>query len=235
MRWGLLEQRGDGLGDRLAGVLGDLFAAGADCVLAVDSDSPPIPLEYLAGASRWRRPAGWSWGRPPTAATTSSVATMQTWERHGCSLAKLLRTSADELSRACSRTRCVKRMPSAWSRSSCRLWIDVDGADQLAVLTRLRGEAASRGEPLSTLREVYLHVTHRCGRACRHCYDKNAARRRPRAEAPPDWKDAVDQCGALGASSFVFIGGDPLSARRPRRSDRSRHRHARRQGEGLLQ
>ena len=25
-----------------------------------------------------------------------------------------------------------------------------------------------------------------------------------------EWRDAIDQCVALGAGSFVFIGGDPL-------------------------
>ena len=58
------------------------------------------------------------------------------------------------------------------------------------------------------MREVYLHVTHRCGRACRHCYDRAASAAGELTTA--EWRDAIDQCVALGASSFVFIGGDPL-------------------------
>ena len=51
------------------------------------------------------------------------------------------------------------------------LWVDVDEPADLGVLDRLEGRAPLRAEPLGGLREVYLHVTHRCGRACRHCYD----------------------------------------------------------------
>jgi len=89
------------------------------------------------------------------------------------------------------------------------LWIDIDEPADVAVLERLDGEAPLRGEPWSGLREVYLHVTHRCGRACRHCYNRDAAWD-PGELTTAEWKDAIDQCGALGASSFVFIGGEPL-------------------------
>ena len=51
-------------------------------------------------------------------------------------------------------------------------------------------------------------MTHRCGRACRHCYDGAAEADDELTTA--EWRDAIDQCAALGASSFVFIGGDPL-------------------------
>ncbi len=89
------------------------------------------------------------------------------------------------------------------------LWVDIDDARDLPVLERLSGAAALRGEPLERLREVYLHVTHRCGHACLHCYNRD------RMAAPGElttarWKDAIDQCAALGASGFVFLGGDPL-------------------------
>ena len=89
------------------------------------------------------------------------------------------------------------------------LWMDVDEPADLAVLARLEGEAPLRGEPPIGLREIYLHVTHRCGRDCRHCYNKDAAWG-PGELTTAEWKDAIDQCVALGASSFVFIGGDPL-------------------------
>ncbi len=51
-------------------------------------------------------------------------------------------------------------------------------------------------------------MTHRCGRACRHCYDGAASGDDELTTA--EWRDAIDQCVALGARSFVFIGGDPL-------------------------
>ena len=89
------------------------------------------------------------------------------------------------------------------------LWVDVDEPADLGVLDRLEGRAPLRAEPLGGLREVYLHVTHRCGRACRHCYDGAAAADDELTTA--EWRDAIDQCAALGASSFVFIGGDPLA------------------------
>ena len=76
------------------------------------------------------------------------------------------------------------------------------------MLDRLEGRSPLRGEPLGGLREVYLHVTHRCARACRHCYDDAASADEELSTA--GWRDAIDQCAALGAGSFVFIGGDPL-------------------------
>ena len=51
-RWSRLAQRGEGLGERLAGVFATLFAAGAAAVVAVNSDSPALPPEYLAQAFR---------------------------------------------------------------------------------------------------------------------------------------------------------------------------------------
>ena len=88
------------------------------------------------------------------------------------------------------------------------LWVDVDEPADLGVLDRLEGRSPLRGEPLGGLREVYLHVTHRCARACRHCYDGAASADDELTTA--GWRDAIDQCAALGAGSFVFIGGDPL-------------------------
>ncbi len=49
-RWRRLAQRGDTLGARLAGVFTDLFADGAASVVAVNSDSPAIPVTYLEQA-----------------------------------------------------------------------------------------------------------------------------------------------------------------------------------------
>ena len=84
----------------------------------------------------------------------------------------------------------------------------MDGPGELAVAARLAGAAPLRGDPDAGLREVYLHVTHRCARACRHCYDRGAASGPELTTAA--WSDVIDQCAALGARSFVVIGGDPL-------------------------
>ena len=60
---------------------------------------------------------------------------------------------------------------------SCRSGSTSTMPADLAVLERLSGAAPLRGEPLERLREVYLHVTHRCGHACLHCYNRDAPRR----------------------------------------------------------
>src|SRR5664280_123310 len=89
------------------------------------------------------------------------------------------------------------------------LWIDIDRVGELGALARLTGERPLRGEPLQGLREIYLHVTHRCARDCVHCYNRDAVLD-PGELTTEEWNDAIDQCVALGADSFVFIGGDPL-------------------------
>jgi len=93
------------------------------------------------------------------------------------------------------------------------LWTDVDEAGDLAFLDRLSSSPAHtarlRGEPLRDLREVYLHVTERCGRGCAHCYNDATTADEPELTTA-DWRHIIDQCVALGARNFVFIGGDPL-------------------------
>jgi radical SAM protein with 4Fe4S-binding SPASM domain len=93
------------------------------------------------------------------------------------------------------------------------LWTDVDEAGDLAILDRLHASPAPaqrlRGEPLRELREVYLHVTERCGRGCAHCYNAAAPQADPELTTA-EWRRLIDQCVALGARNFVFIGGDPM-------------------------
>ena len=50
--WSVVQQRGDGLGERLANVFADLFAAGHEAVVLVNGDSPALPKEYLQRALR---------------------------------------------------------------------------------------------------------------------------------------------------------------------------------------
>jgi len=105
--------------------------------------------------------------------------------------------------------------------SDLPMWTDVDDAGDLAFLDRLAGPPPDRfthspmsaprlrGEPLRELREVYLHVTERCGRGCVHCYNGMPAAGEPELTTG-EWRDVIDQSVALGARNFVFIGGDPL-------------------------
>ena len=227
-RWQRLPQHSGSLGERLAGVFADLFAAGAGSVVIVGSDSPSLPAEYLERAVQLLGHAG---GATPegTARSIPRRAPDDTlvlgpaadggyyliglagaaWERHAADVTAMLRSAPMSTSGLLAAT-----VASARARgltvAQLPLWVDVDRVEDLALLERLSGEAGARGEPGGgELREVYLHVTHRCGRDCRHCYDKGAERAGGELTTR-EWKDAIDQCAALGARSFVFIGGDPL-------------------------
>ena len=234
-RWLRAAQRGANLGERLAGVFEDLFAAGAGAVAIVDSDSPPIPLEYLRQAfgalEGDREDVGGGQDRSRAARKDAAGgrrkdtdhlalgpaadggyyligAARATWARRREAITGLLADSPMSTASLLSYT-----LRAAKARglevTQLPLWIDVDQAGDLGVLERLTGDAPLRGEPLQGLREIYLHVTHRCGRDCRHCYNRDAAWG-PGELTTEEWIDAIDQSAALGAGSFVFIGGDPL-------------------------
>ena len=211
-RWRHLAQRGDTLGARLAGVFTDLFADGAALVVAVNSDSPAIPVAYLEQAFAHLAAAP-SPGRivlGPAADGGYYLIGLDaaTWKAHGDAFTALLTSSP--MSTASLLTYTLRAAQARGLQAvQLPLWMDVDEPADLAVLARLDGAAPLRGEPSAGLREIYLHVTHRCGRDCRHCYNKDAAWD-PDELTTAEWKDAIDQCVALGASSFVFIGGDPL-------------------------
>jgi len=211
-RWRPLAQRGDTLGARLAGVFADLFAGGADLAVAVNSDSPAIPVAYLEQAFA-RLAAAPSPGRivlGPAADGGYYLIGLDaaTWEAQGDALTALLASSPMSTASLLAYTLRAARARGL-EAVQLPLWMDVDEPADLAVLARLEGDAPLRSEPSAGLREIYLHVTHRCGRDCRHCYNKDSAWD-PGELTTAEWKDAIDQCVALGASSFVFIGGDPL-------------------------
>ncbi len=211
-RWRRLAQHGDTLGARLAGVFADLFAAGAASVVAVNSDSPAIPVSYLEQAFA-NLAAAPSPGRIVLGPATDGGYYLigldaATWKTHGDAVIALLASSPMSTAALLGHTVRAAR-ERGLETVQLPLWMDVDEPADLAVLARLDGDAPLRGEPSFGLREIYLHVTHRCGRDCRHCYNKDAARD-PGELTTAEWKDAIDQCVALGASSFVFIGGDPL-------------------------
>ena len=134
--------------------------------------------------------------------------TRETWNEHGAALAALL--AASPMSSAGLLDHTLRALDAiGLSVALLPLWMDVDEPSDLGVLDRLTSGSPLRGEPLAGLREVYLHVTHRCGRACRHCYDTAAGAGDELTTG--EWREAIDQCLALGAGSFVFIGGDPLA------------------------
>ena len=147
--------------------------------------------------------------RPPTAATTSSGSTRRPGAAHGRRHHRPPRLVADEHRVAAWPTRCAPPGRAVSRRCNCRSgWTSTSlptwPCSPASTVTLRCAASRSTG-----LREIYLHVTHRCGRDCRHCYNKDAAWD-PDELTTAEWKDAIDQCVALGASSFVFIGGDPL-------------------------
>ncbi len=207
-RWRRITQRGDGLGERLANTFADLFAAGAGAVVIVNSDSPAIPLEYLAGAFDRLAPGRLVLGPAADGGYYLIGLDRATWTGNQDALAALLAASPMSTGSLLGHT--LRAAQAAGLRvAQLPLWVDVDEPADLGVLDRLRDQAPRRGEPLTSLHEIYLHVTHRCARACRHCYNKGASPD-PDELTTAEWKAAIDQCVALGASSFIFIGGDPL-------------------------
>jgi radical SAM protein with 4Fe4S-binding SPASM domain len=227
--WRRMAQRGETLGERLATVFGDAFAAGAGVIVALDSDSPRIPPEYLGRAFAELGAAGTVVGDPladddPAARSKTHARVVAgpaadggyyligtdraTWEGHGDDIRGLLTSSPMSTASLLAYTQRAARAQGI-ALIQLPLWVDVDRPEDAGPLDRLDGSATRRGEPLETLREIYLHLTHRCGRTCRHCYDRDAAWD-PDELSTAEWKGAIDHCVALGASSFVFIGGDPL-------------------------
>jgi uncharacterized protein len=208
-RWRRVAQHGEGLGERLAGVFADAFAGGAGSVVAVDSDSPALPSEYLEQAFSELEEglAGLVLGPAADGGYYLIGVSRSAWETRAEAIAGLLARSPMSSPTLLAHTRTAAEA-AGLHVAELPLWVDVDEPADIAVLDRLESRSASRGDPVSGLREVYLHVTHRCGRACRHCYDGEAS---PADELTTDeWCDVIDQAAALGARSFVFIGGDPL-------------------------
>jgi rSAM/selenodomain-associated transferase 1 len=208
--WQRMAQRGETLGARLAAVFAELFAAGASGVVVINSDSPAIPAEYLEEALTrvTAGPGGLVLGPAADGGYYLIGLDAGTWHARHEALTALLTSSPMSTASLLAHTLRAARTRGL-SVSQLPLWVDVDEPADLGVFARLAGEAPLRGEPLQRLREVYLHVTHRCGRDCRHCYEKGVAWD-PDELTPAEWKSVIDQCAALGASSFVFIGGDPL-------------------------
>jgi radical SAM protein with 4Fe4S-binding SPASM domain len=221
--WTFIRQTGGGLGERLVGVFGRLFDAGYDSVAIISSDSPGLPDQYLAAPFALLEGAVAGQGGASGHIVVGPAVdggyyligvARPTWEARGDDLRRLLRETPMGSPRALTFT-----LDAATSLGlhvdQLPLWIDVDRLADLPLLYRLLEPEESetpRGEPLERLREVYLHVTNRCGLSCPHCYNEKNPRD-PDELSTAAWKDVIDQCVALGAKSLVFLGGDPLLRR----------------------
>jgi uncharacterized protein len=209
-RWQRTPQHGHGLGERLAGVFAAAFADGSGATVVVGSDSPALPPEYLEQAFAELELGGADLVLGPAADGGYYLigAGRRTWNAGAETIGRLLASSPMSSPGLLEHT--LRAARAAGLRvAQLPLWVDVDEPADLGVLDRLEGRAPLRGEPLDGVREVYLHVTHRCERACRHCYDRETSAADELSTA--EWIDAIDQCATLGARSFVFIGGDPLA------------------------
>ena len=219
-RWIVVEQRGETLGERLAAVFADLFAAGAEAVVAVNSDSPQLPPDYLRLAFERLSPGGIVLGPAADGGYYAIGVARPTWSGHEAALRRLLEGAPMGTAALLSWTLAEARRAEL-AVVQLPLWFDVDDAADLAVASRLVDDrdapgartvgAGPRGSEAVALglREVYLHVTNRCGSACRHCYNR-ASPRAPEELSTAEWLRAIDDCVALGATGFVFLGGDPL-------------------------
>ena len=209
--WSLLPQRGDGLGERLAAVFDDLFAAGGEQVALVDADSPALPAAYVEEALRRVATGGELVLGPAADGGFYLIACGRAgWLAAGRELAKALSAAPMGGATAFADLRAAVRR-AGLPVAVLPLWIDVDDARDLPVMERLLGDGDEglRGRPLVGLREVYLHITNRCDTGCPHCY--NEANPRAADElSTGEWRRVIDECVALGAGSFVFLGGDPL-------------------------
>ncbi len=209
-RWAQLEQRGETLGERLAAVFEDLFATGAEAVVAVNSDSPAIPTGYLRLSFERLAPGRIVLGPAADGGYYAVGIDRRTWESHRDAARRMLETAPMGTSALLSWTLAAAAR-AGLEAVQLPLWLDIDEAADLPVLERLTSREDLRGEAAMALglREVYLHLTNRCGSACLHCYNR-ANPREPDELSTSQWRRAIDDCVALGATSFVFLGGDPL-------------------------
>jgi len=213
--WHGIAQRGADLGERLGPLFWDLFLDGYETVLLLNGDSPDPPVAYLRTALASldeSNVAGLVLGPAADGGFYLIATDATTWRAHGEALGAALLDArlgtshalADVEAAALAAGLDVRQLP---------LWVDVDTADDLPVYERLTGQAGSRrslrGEPPEPLKDVYLHVTNRCGLGCPHCYNRSNSRNRDELSTE-EWRDVVDQCVEAGAGSFVIIGGDPF-------------------------
>ena len=143
-RWRRLEQRGDGLGERLAGVFADLFAAGAGRRgHRRTATAPPSRRSTWSRRSRAGAAAGSCSGPAADGGYYLIGAGRQTWDAGAAALAALLARVAHEQPAACSSTRCARPQAAGLQVAQLPLWVDVDEPADLGVLERLAGRRAA--------------------------------------------------------------------------------------------
>jgi radical SAM protein with 4Fe4S-binding SPASM domain len=210
-RWDTIAQRGATLGERLAAVFDDLFGDGHDTVVVVGSDSPALPREYVHEAfARLDEGGGLVCGPAADGGFYLVGCAAAVWSAARKTLVEALKAAPLGSTGALAHTVASARA-GGLAIDLLPMWIDVDEARDLPVMERLLapGDEGLRGLPLVGLREIYLHVTNRCMTGCPHCYNETNPRQTDELTAG-EWTRVIDECVALGATSFVFLGGDPL-------------------------
>lgn len=238
--WDSLIQRGDGLAARLAAVFADLFDSGYELAAIIGSDSPALPTSFLERAFDLLRGTPTD-GRadavlgPAMDGGYYLIATSaRVWLDRKTALTELLAGSPMGTPTVTRHT--LDGLRDLGLRvATLPYWFDVDTRDELALARGVLPEigigansdtgvgasantgantvAAPRGTPLDRLREVYLHITHRCSTGCPQCYLRDArdeGTARPWELDTARWLDVIDQAVDLGAGAFVIIGGDPF-------------------------
>ena len=140
--WTRLEQRGDGLGERLAAVFADLFAGGSEAVVVVNSDSPALPPEYLEQAFAELAGGGLVLGPAADGGYYLIGAGRETWAADAAAITGLLVASPMSSPRLLGHT--LRAAQAAGLRvAQLPLWVDVDEPSDLGVLDRLTGDGAT--------------------------------------------------------------------------------------------
>ena len=205
--WEVLEQRGDGLGERLAMVFADLFARGHTAVVVVGSDSPGLPPAYVVQSVDLLRRGAAAVGPAADGGFYLLGLSRSAWTHHAPRLRALLKTVP--MGTSLARDHLVAGLRELdLAVDLLPLWVDVDVAADLPLARRLIGGGAGRGGSRPQLGSVYLHVTHRCTGVCLHCYDRDSDKHDELSQDA--WLDVVSQAVAMGATRFEIIGGDPF-------------------------
>jgi uncharacterized protein len=232
--WTTLDQRGDDLGQRLASVAAQLFGRGHSSVALIGADCPEIPGEFLARAfslveDREDRPEGGPgvvFGPAFDGGYYLVAFGRRTWDAKRTAIEEML--AKIPMGDGYVLRRSLEVVQAAGIRAHLLpAWPDVDTLGDLRLMNRVAEGRGGRGESLTGLREIYLHVTNACNGSCAHCYLRTDVT--SRIESAPaqvggvslscgparemttgEWLEVIGEALALGARSFVFIGGDPL-------------------------
>lgn len=206
--WEILQQRGDGLGERLAHVFADLFARGHAMVVVVGSDSPGLPATYVARSTALLQDGGAAVVGPAADGGFYLLGfSRSAWKDRAEDLSALLGNIPMSTSKV--RDHLLEGLRGLdLPVQTLPLWVDVDETADLPLARRLIAGGSGRGGARPALGSVYLHITHRCDGACPHCYDRDSDS--GDELSPAAWADIVSQATAMGATRFEIIGGDPF-------------------------